>query len=219
MASGATLIFSGTRWPAARVSDRTSLVFKPHREPRTIFTLTAAGHGRRWEATEPQAFWRDFAEADFSDASAVTAFVQRRGDPEGLLDTSARQTHTGTWTNLKALLGTAAKAWEPADKRGVSRFTADLERVRLAEWFLRDNPAPILTDLEPVLDPSGRVPVFRAKTLASFMAVSAVYALARRLPMRKCEHCGSWLELIRKDARFCSASCRSLHSQQQRSEQ
>ena len=32
--------------------------------------------------------------------------------------------------------------------------------------------------------------------------------------LRRCDHCRSWFEANRKDARFCSGSCRSFHSQQ-----
>ena len=41
--------------------------------------------------------------------------------------------HTGHWKNLKALLGTAAGAWEPAGQDGVSQVAADPQRLKLAE--------------------------------------------------------------------------------------
>ena len=114
MSADDTLVFEGTAWPAARITGR--LPISPHdpgsRAPaRTIFTIAASGHGRRWSTTRPQAFWRSFAETDLNDAEAVLAFVRRRGDPQGLLGGAVDTAH---WGNLRALLMTAARAWEPA---------------------------------------------------------------------------------------------------------
>jgi hypothetical protein len=159
-------------------------------------------------------FWRSFSEIPLDNGGAIAAFVQRYGDPHGMLD-AGEPMHTGHWKNLSALLGVAARSWEPADKHGVSHFTSDLQRIHSAEWFLRDNPAPLLKDTEPMFDPRGGVRiVLRANKLASFMALSAASAVERRVPMRRCQHCGHWLEMDRRDRRFCSSSCRSFHSQQ-----
>ena len=221
MAAGDTLIFSGIRWPTARVIDSTPMVFRTHphiedyRPPsRTIFTLAATGRGRRWSSTRPQGFWRDFAELKIDDGEAVTEFIRRRGDPQGLLDVGA-ETHTGTWVNLTAVLKTAAQAWEPEDGKGVSRLTTDPQRLRYANWFIREKK-PFLGDLEAVPDPEGPGLALRARSLQAFMTASAASALERRVAMRRCDHCGSWFEAIRKDARFCSGSCRTFHSQQRK---
>ena len=204
MAASNTLIFSGTRWQTARVV----------RAGSTLVEVAASGHGREWKTDTTLGFWRDFYDLPLADVDAITAFVRRYGDPYGALD-RGEVMHTGHWNNLQALLGTAASAWEPADPDGVSQVAADPKRLKLAEWFLRDNPMPVLKEAEPALDPHGgpRV-VLRAKSLAAFMCLSALSAIERRVPMRRCEHCGSWLELNRKDSRFCSGTCRSLHSQQ-----
>ena len=204
MAASNTLIFSGTRWQTAQVV----------RAGPALFEVTASGHGRKWETDTTLGFWRDFYDLPLDDVDAITAFVRRYGDPYGGLD-RGEVMHTGLWKNLKALLGTAASAWEPADRDGVSQVAADPKRLKLAEAFLRDNPTPVLRDTEPALDPHGGPrTVLRAKSLATFMCLSALSAIERRVPMRRCEHCGSWLELNRKDSRFCSGTCRSLHSQQ-----
>jgi hypothetical protein len=202
MTTADTLIFSGTRWQTARILQAGS----------TLFEIAASGRGRKWETTTALGFWRDFVGLPLDDATAVVAFVRRYGDPYGALD-RGEVMHTGHWKNLKALLGAAAGAWEPAGPDGVSQVTADPKRLRLAEWFLRDNPAPVMKDVEPMLDPHDPRIVVRARTLATFMCLSALSAVARRVPMRRCEHCGSWLELTRKDSRFCSGACRALHSQ------
>jgi hypothetical protein len=178
-----------------------------------IFEVAASGHGRQWQTDTALGFWRDFYDLSLDDGDAITAFIRRYGDPYGGLD-RGEVTHTGYWKSLKALLGTAASAWEPAGQDGVSRVTGEPKRLALAEWFLRDNPTPVLQDAEPALDPlGGPRTVLRAKSLATFMCLSALSAIERRIPMRRCEHCGSWLELNRKDARFCSGTCRSLHAQ------
>ena len=198
-----TLIFAGTRWQTARIVRTSS----------TVTEVAASGHGRKWETTTALGFWRDFYELRLDDGDAIAAFVRRYGDPYGALD-RGQAMHTGHWKNLQALLGTAASAWDPAGPDGVSQVAADPKRLKLAEWFLRDNPTPVVKDTESLLDPRGgpRV-VLRAKSLATFMCLSALSALERRVPMRRCDHCGSWLELNRKDSRFCSGSCRSLHAQ------
>jgi hypothetical protein len=219
MATDNTLIFSGTRWQTARVVHVGSSLIAgtgPGRVIRagsTLVEVAASGHGRKWETDVSLGFWRDFTELSLDDVDRIVAFIRRYGDPDGALD-RGEVTHTGAWKNLKALLGTAAGAWEPAGADGVSRVAADPKRLKLAEWFLRDHPMPVLKDTETAFDPHGPRTVVRAKSLATFMCLSALSAIDRRVPMRRCEHCGSWLELNRKDSRFCSGSCRSLHAQQ-----
>ena len=218
MAADNTLMFSGTRWQTARaVHVGASLIARSDggriMRGSTLVEVAASGHGRKWETDVSLGFWRDFVELPLDNADAIVGFTSRYGDPYGALD-RGEVMHTGGWKNLKALLGTAASAWEPAGPDGVSQVAADPQRRKLAEWFLRDDPMPLLKETEPVLDPHGgpRV-VLRAKSLSAFMCLSALSALDRRVPMRRCERCGSWLELNRKDSRFCSGTCRSLHSQ------
>jgi hypothetical protein len=218
MAIGHTLMFDGLAWPAARIVASSAMVFKsyPHNAvykppAHPVFTLATTGHGRRWETTRPEGFWRDFAELDIADNEAVTAFVRRRGDPDGMLDANT-ESHTGHWLNLKALLGTAALAWTPEDATGASLLTKK-GLLGYSNLFLRDPDFPVLKDIEVALDPEGPGFAFRAKTLASFMAASAASALERRVAFRRCDHCKSWFEFTRVDARFCSGSCRSFNSQ------
>jgi hypothetical protein len=218
MAADNTLMFTGTRWQTARVVHVGSTLVARSDGGRivrgsTLVEVAASGHGRKWETDVSLGFWRDFTELSLDDVDGIVAFIRRYGDPDGVLD-RGETTHTGAWKNLKALLGTAASAWEPAGPDGVSPVAADPQRFKLAEAFLRDNPTGVLKDVEPMLDPHGPRIVVRARTLATFMCLSALSAVARRVPMRRCEHCGSWLELNRKDSRFCSGSCRSLHAQQ-----
>jgi hypothetical protein len=216
MTADNTLMFSGTRWQTAQVVHVGSSLVAVRGERivrgSTLVEVAASGHGRKWETDTTLGFWRDFTELPLDDGGAVVAFVRRYGDPDGFLD-RGEVMHTGHWKNLKALLGTAASAWEPAGQDGVSLVAADPKRLKLAEWFLRDNPTGVLKDVEPMLDPHGPRIVVRARTLATFMCLSALSAVARRVPMRRCGHCESWLELNRKDSRFCSGTCRSLHAQ------
>jgi hypothetical protein len=202
MVKSNTLIFQGIRWSAAQAVPAGT----------ALFEIKTSGHGRKWETNVALAFWRDFYDLSLDDGDAIASFVRRRGDPFGDLD-RGEVMHTGHWKNLKAVLGTAAGAWETVGQEGVSQVAADPQRLKLAEYFLRDDPMPVLKDTETVLDPHGPRTVLRAKSLGTFMCLSALSALDRRVPMRRCEHCGSWLELNRKDSRFCSGSCRSFHSQ------
>jgi hypothetical protein len=207
------------RWPSARIVNSAPMVFRTYpsdvdyRPPsRTVFTIAASKHGRGWSAAQSEGFWRDFVEIDLSDAGAVLQFVHRRGDPDGLLDVGA-ETHTGHWNNHLALLLTAARAWEPADVDGVSRLTADPQRLGQADYLLIKNELafPILKDLEVIPAPTGPGMALRPRTLITFMLASAVSALQRRVSMRRCRHCQSWFEATRSDIRFCSASCRATH--------
>src|SRR5262245_9830994 len=136
MAIGSTLIFDGLAWPAARIVGSSSMVFKTYpydaedKPPsRPLFTLSASGRGRRWSATRPEGFWRDFTELDLANAEAVAAFVRRRGDPVGMLGAST-ESHTGYWWRLQTCLMTAVQAWEPEDAAGVSRVTTDRGRLQ-----------------------------------------------------------------------------------------
>ena len=210
-----TLIFSGTRWQTARVvgAGRVMRTGPVVRAGPALFEVAASGHGRKWETFTTLGFWRDFTDLPLDDADAVAAFIRRRGDPHGDLD-RGEVTHTGAWKNLQALLGTAASAWEPPGRDGVSLVDSDPKHLKLAEAFLRDNPTPVLRDTEPALDPNGGPRIVpRAKSLATFMCLSALSAVERRVPMRRCARCKSWFELNRKDSRFCSGTCRSLHAQ------
>ena len=213
------LVFKGLRYPAARITKSTAMVFRTYPrdqdqlpQSHNIFTFTAGRSLRGWTATQPEGFWRDFAEIELNDAEAVTAFIHRRGDPDGLLD-DVGESNTSGWIDLIALLLTAAKAWEPEDADGVSRITTDPQRLHEGDSVLVKYGLglPWLRALEAVPAPSGPGLALRARTLASFMLASAASALQRRVSMRRCRHCQSWFEITRSDVRFCSASCRATH--------
>ena len=212
-----TLVFEGTRWPTARVVNGLPMSFRNYlpsdfgdqSHTRTIFTIAASGHGRRWTASHPEGFWRDFVEIDLGDADAVLQFVRRRGDPGGLLDLG-RETNTVYWANFAGRLGSAAGAYEPEGADGISHFTTDPERRQRAEWLFKDAGIELLNEVAPIFDPSGRPRmVLHANTLKAFMALSAANAAEQRTPMRRCAHCGSWFCIGRSDAQFCSGSCRA----------
>jgi hypothetical protein len=210
MALGDTLVFQGTRYPRAAIADDLGVPSyvqdtRPRPNPRRLFSFAPQGNGRRWTATAPEGFWRDFCEIDLNDAESVIAFVRRRGDPHG-------DRHTGHWLNLQAVLGTATRAWEPEDAGGFSQLTTDHSRLAVANQFLGADRRPFADDLEVVRDPSGPGFALAAKSLAAFMAASAASALSRKVAMRRCEHCSSWFEAARRDVRFCSASCRTLNN-------
>lgn len=207
MAAGNTLIFEGTRWQTARAIPLGS---------SGLFEITATGRGRKWQTDSTLAFWRSFAELDLDDGDAVARFAQHHGDPWLNLDVGERS-HTLAWKPLAVVLAEFAAAWGPAGKDGVSRVAADQHGFKRAEMALRDRAVPLTDHLEVLPDPKGGLGlVVRAKSLAAFMSASAASALHRRVPMRRCQHCGDWMEAIRRDARFCSSSCRSFYSQQRK---
>src|SRR5262249_22952726 len=57
-------------------------------------------------------------------------------------------------------------------------------------------------------------PIPVAHTLAGYLVASALSALRRRVPMRRCIYCSSWFELHRSEAMYCSPSCRAAHHNQ-----
>ena len=237
MATGETLYFEGLRFPAAKVIATASVPISvsPPIPPqatggipwprlpgpkgsaaRNVFTLATSGRGRKWSTTEPMAFWMNFGELDLENSNEVVGFVRSRGDPDGRLDEKTQISTVGWWDHA-ALLGVAASLWEETDAEGVKRVTSNKERYQLAMDYcfgpdslsqnLR-NEFYVVWDRKP---PYGLVPATRS--LFAFMVASASSALGRRVPLRRCDFCGTWTEWTRKDIRFCSSSCRSLYSQ------
>jgi hypothetical protein len=226
MTIGDTLIFSGVRWQTVRVVGiermkpfRSMVVPEEPARARVVFTLAISGHGRPWSATEPQGFWRSFAEIDLikGDEAAVVAFVRRFGDPAGRLGPGT-QTDTASWIPSIAWLGEVAKAWEPPDADGLSSPTKDLARLRRGNRALQDVLlSRSAQEIDVTLHPAGRPGlVMRPVTLRAFMHASASSALNRGVPLRRCGYCQTWFEARRRDARFCSPSCRTFHSEQKR---
>jgi hypothetical protein len=163
--------------------------------------------GRIWETDTAEGFWRSFAELDLTAPDAITGFVRRRGLPFPL-------GAEGDWSSLQRYLQIPAGAWEPADENGDSLFSTDPSKLKFAEGIAVRIDRPLLEGgFRAAPDPKGRPRlVHEATSLAAFMAASALMGLNSRLPMRRCRHCDSWFYRARKDALFCSASCRTLFS-------
>lgn len=196
-----TLHFTGRRFRRARVQWSRDWFHQ----------IGTTGAGQEWKASEPAAFWRNFAEWNPTDGEAAAQFCRRHGDPFGKLAADA-PIDTGHWKNLAALLYAAARAWEPPADDGVSRLTEDRERLGLARWFMGEGAGiPLLRDVTFSQDRNtgGLVPV--ASSLAAFMAASAAAHLAAATPMRICAECGDYFALGRTDARFCSIRCQVAH--------
>jgi hypothetical protein len=212
MAADNELIFEGTRWQTARAVPAGS----------TLFEITATGRGRKWATDTTLGFWRSFAEIPLNDGGAIASFVQRYGDPWNELDVR-KPAHTARWGDLAAGLTAIADAWDLGQDRfpatDVSLFGFDPKRTQRAVQAFRDNLWPqirgdLRVDLGTAIGDAVVVPL--VGTLAAFMVLSAARSLQRRVPMRRCEYCGHWLEMDRRDQRFCSSSCRSYHSQQRK---
>jgi hypothetical protein len=181
-----------------------------------IFSIEAPGGGRSSEATEPQAFWRNFAALDFigGDGADVLRFVQRHGDPFGTVVAGSRTFDTLNWIPVAAELKKVAQAWEPPDKDGVSKPTCEVSRLHLATNNLRRALSDVTDAFTVITDKTGLELVRRADTLHAFMVASAASAFRRRIAMRQCayEGCRDWFEARRRDARFCSDSCRASYA-------
>ena len=65
-------------------SKRTRRPGEPAPTPCKVFTISVTGGGRPWEASDPEAFWRTFADLDFidGDGADVLRFVQRPATPK-----------------------------------------------------------------------------------------------------------------------------------------
>src|SRR5262249_28052815 len=105
------------------------------------------------------------------------------------------------------------------NEAGVSNPTKDKDRLTAARDFLVQPAARAALEegLRATPDPGGLIANTTTR-LDTFLVVRAAIALERKLPMRRCVACNSWFEIRRpkRAPRFCSASCRSIHHQQQK---
>lgn len=211
------VVFSGTGYRALDI----------HRWPAGGASFRPKGNGRRYEMGGPEAWWRDLAELDLTNADTVGRFLMRRGDPSGRLEAKLQLT-AGDFEGLVRGLRDVAAAWLPTDDDGVSACDPDrIERARISLndlSFRLPSPFPAPPDhtgralhlanhLGAELDeraPSGLT--IRAKTLAGYLLASASHCLIERVAMRRCRHCASWFDASsrRAGASFCSGSCKTL---------
>jgi hypothetical protein len=221
MATGEALIFSWRRWLAVR-RHRDDLLYVEPQSPWQ-FAFTASGDGQEWHVSQPQAFWRNFAETDFTtevlrdqEPRKALNFVARHGDPFGHLDQDQDRISTNRqWPGLQGALMRIAAAWDAPDASGTSRISRDPERFQAACDALYELARPDkagLPDVEWVAQGAGLVP--RARTLKAFMIASAASALKRRIAMRTCRKCGEFFEVHRSDTVYCGGSCQAADSKQ-----
>jgi hypothetical protein len=205
------LLFSGSRWPAAQATGRRLAAvlatgFVTDTDEVEVVTLATTGQGQRYQVDTVEGWWRDFAELLVGDEHGAVSFVRRRGDPRGEL-TPDRPTHTGRWAPLLNVLFTAALCWESRLDLEISKFVATDDRIEL---FLSLLPATWAKE-ELGVAYHGLDPIPVAHTLAGYLIASAISAIRRRVPMRRCTYCSSWFELHRREAVYCSPSCRAAH--------
>ena len=148
------LIFSGRRWPAARITGRRQIaVSLPDRatlEEHGFVTITSGGRTRMWTPEPVDASWRTFAELDLGSA-ACEDFVKRRGDPYDRLS-SGRDIDTSQWFQLAAALRVATKTWSKPGDDGVSH--PDGEFARFAGSPFLEHRAAMDTLAQVTLVPS-----------------------------------------------------------------
>jgi hypothetical protein len=223
------LLFSGIRWPAAKVVARTKVVGitvpaagarrgrLPPKEVTVDDTLIieTTGQGRPYAVHVAEGWWRDFAELALFDEKRVLSFLQRRGDPFGALAPDGTQIRTSDWRGLKKTLSCALVAWDPQPgETGVSHFRPQY-RGNAEHMF--DVSGGWASDLAVVYPHSSVTPTLRAKVLAAFLCAAAAASVRAGLDMRRCDYCSSWFTLHYASARFCSASCRAAQFNQRRS--
>ena len=213
------LLFSGIRWGGAKVVARKQVIGIsigiPDGKVSFEYTLIieTTGQGRPYSVKFAEAWWRDFAELPLDDEKHVLSFLQRRGDPFGVLAPDGRQISTCDWRSLKATLRCAAMAWDPQpDETGVSHFR--LEKLRGAEHMF-DFSTGWASELAVFY--SGVTPILSARVLAAYLCAAAAASVRAGLPMRRCDYCRSWFTLHYATARQCSASCRAARFNNRRS--
>ena len=213
MAIGDVLLFTGRRWPAARLTQGDGSVDE--------LAFTATGDGQSWSTSRPLMFWRNFAALANAPADKILKFIARHGDPDGLLDEASSPTEristTAGWGAVQDGLACIANAWDERDSDLVYRLGKDRQRLDEAEDALRSLADPYrrsgrrgLADVDFVAH--GRALVPEARSLRAFMVASAASALRHSTPMRICAHCHDFFELRRTDAFFCSGTCQAAES-------
>ena len=221
MTNEPALVFFGIAWPAAKA--RRALIggdfdqeTKRHLQLSLLpYVSVGSGNGRPWHTATPQGFWRDFGTLNLADEDAVTAFVQRRGDPLGVMIVRVpSSSDVAQWQMpLHFGLGLLARCWTEAGERdGVSQCIGAGRDV--ATFWRRTLQPAIVGDVEMIAADEGVRFIPRARTLGAFMVLSAISALERAVPMRRCQHCGSWFEVRHARMRVCSATCRVAMSKQ-----
>lgn len=201
------LKWAGRAWPAAEIVGGTSEGF--------VFETT--GKGRPVDLIGPSAWWRNFSEINLDDPAAVVGFVRRRGDPFGQLSPTT-QGDTSGWAYVSSLLKLAASCWTRA---APSRCTVwdngyVMEALLASPLFVESVAfAPHVRKVGkdsrsgPSTARRGLTISIRPENLAGYMMASAILHLESHAEMAVCEQCGDWFELDRRDAKFCSASCRA----------
>jgi hypothetical protein len=204
------LVFEGIRWPGAKIVAREQVIAARPVDDKKVplfgaFIIETTGKGRPYSVGYAEGWWRDFADLPLDDERRVLSFLGRRGDPFGKLAPDGTQIATLHWRGLQAVLGQAAAAWTQPDEAGVSHFRPEM--FKLAEWVLS---IPEWTGQIGVVY-RGLVPVLSTKLLAAYMCAAAAASLRAGLGMRRCLYCSSWFELHRREAMFCTPSCRAAH--------
>jgi hypothetical protein len=214
MAADIRVIFRGTRYLQAEV---TSSWVNPAQGPGCRIEV---GKARGWRSDTAQGFWRSFAEIDQSKEADVLAFVKRFGTikerPDG-------RENASEWYPLQEALRSLAGAWEPPDATGLSVMVDNAKSLVAIVAAYNNNPRARSylkgTNLKFVPDPTDPTATLpEAQNLAAFMMASAHRGLKHGLPMRRCKFCNVWFYPTRSNALFCSASCKTQSSNQQREE-
>jgi hypothetical protein len=218
------LLFSGIRWPAARVIERRAI---PGRQRsgwvgesgelqwQEALIVETTGNGHPYEIKHAEGWWRDLAELRIDDERRILSFLRRRGDPLGVLKPGSPIV-TSEWDGLILRLRRASNAWKPLAGSQTFHVSAiQPDSYEAAKDFLA--PLPDAWKQELAVEYQGLAPVLRARSLAAYCVAAAAASLRARLPMRRCDYCHSWFTLHYANARQCSASCRAARFNNRRS--
>ena len=176
------LLFSGIRWPAAQGSSPANRSSTATSIPAEEGALGRHAHhrdqrpGRPYEVNFAEGWWRDLAELPLDDEKRVLSFLQRRGDPFGVLAPGGKQISTYDWRDLKSGARTGGGGMGSATGRGPACRTS-ARRSAAAQsacsiWRLGPKPRPD-GPMNLGVTIRGITPIHRAKTLAAYMCAAA----------------------------------------------
>jgi hypothetical protein len=229
--------YTGVGWPSASLVD-VSYIDPKMRAPtpgldlgpgpwRSFVITIGDAPGEGWRTDRPHGVWRSVGELvlpgnEGGFGESVLGLVKRYGAIDNRSPGPDGRFETGPWLDLMCYLRDIAEAWDPPDRDGVSHLTLEAWRLDRAKHWLVSFLLPaaladshLVTHAGPVIVPrrfnshaDGLDLQPQARSLRTYLVLSANSMFKRRAPMRTCNHCSVWFAPARVDQRFCSPYCR-----------
>jgi hypothetical protein len=212
------LFFNARYWPDVEIVRSERIVYAGFVDSPAnkafSFSVPPGKHAKSLSGFLCKSWWRRFVELDFRDPIQILNWCRRHGDPFAMPPDYV-PVDTARWPALAALLKPAAELWLPRGE-GVEAPSDDpairaaiLKNLFVQPWIRE------AIDLQMKVDePLGGIEVQpTVRTIAAFMAWSAIYDIHHRHSHKRCDWCSDWFHPARLDARFCTPSCRQAAHQ------